>query len=57
MKNRTNVVITRDKNYKVKDAVVVTSVEEALKELKTYGEDEIYVYRRGKHLQTTSSVL
>ena len=43
LKNRTNVVITRDKNYKVKDAVVVTSVEEALKELKTYGEDEIYV--------------
>lgn len=43
LKNRTNVVITRDKNYKVKDAIVVTSVEEVLEELKTYGEDEIYV--------------
>lgn len=43
LKNRTNIVITRDKNYKVKDAIVVTSVEEVLEELKTYGEDEIYV--------------
>ena len=43
LKNRTNIVITKDKNYKVKDAVVVTSVEEALEELKKYGEEEIYV--------------
>lgn len=43
LKNRTNIVITRDRNYKVKDAVVVTSVEEALKELKKYEEEEIYV--------------
>lgn len=43
LKNRTNIVITRDKNYKVKDAIVVTSVEEALEELKKYEEEEIYV--------------
>ncbi|WP_461812311.1 dihydrofolate reductase [Faecalimonas sp.] len=43
LKNRTNIVITRDKNYKVKDAIVVTSVEEALEELKKYDQEEIYV--------------
>lgn len=43
LKNRTNIVITRDKNYKVKDAIVVTSVEEALEELKKYDEKEIYI--------------
>lgn len=43
LKNRTNIVITRDKNYKVKDAIVVTSVEEALEELKKYDEEEIYI--------------
>ena len=29
--NRTNIVITHDKNYKVKDCIVVHSVDEALK--------------------------
>ena len=43
LKKRTNIVITRDKNYNVKDAIVVHSVEEALEELKQYDEDDIYV--------------
>ena len=43
LKKRTNMVITRDKNYQVKDAIVVHSVEEALKELEKYSEEEIYV--------------
>ena len=43
LKRRTNIVITRDKNYQVKDAIVVHSVEEALEELKKYSEEEIYV--------------
>ena len=43
LKKRTNIVITRDKNYQVKDAIVVHSVEEALEELKKYDEEEIYV--------------
>jgi len=43
LKKRTNIVITRDKNYSVKDAIVVHSVEEALKELKKYNDDDIYV--------------
>ena len=43
LKKRTNIVITRDKNYNVKDAIVVHSVEEALEELKKYNEEDIYV--------------
>ncbi len=36
LKNRVNIVISRDKNYQVKDAVVVHSIEEALEEVKKY---------------------
>lgn len=43
LKKRTNIVITRDKNYSVKDAIVVHSVEEALEELKKYNSEDIYV--------------
>ncbi|MBQ8559204.1 MAG: dihydrofolate reductase [Tyzzerella sp.] len=43
LKKRTNIVLTRDKNYKVKDAIVVNSVEALLEELKEYDEEEIYV--------------
>ncbi len=43
LKKRTNIVLTRDKNYQVKDAVVVHTVEELLEELKQYDEEEIYV--------------
>lgn len=34
LKRRTNIVLTKDKNYKVKDAIVVNSIEELLEELK-----------------------
>lgn len=43
LKNRTNIVITNDKNYKVKDAVVCNNIEEALEELKKYKSEDIYV--------------
>lgn len=43
LKKRTNIVLTRDKNYEVKDAIVVHNVEELLEELKQYEEEEIYV--------------
>ena len=43
LKKRTNIVITRDKNYSVKDAIVVHSVDEALEELKKYNKEDIYV--------------
>lgn len=43
LKKRTNIVLTRDKNYQVKDAIVVNTVDELLQELKQYDEEEIYV--------------
>ena len=43
LKKRTNIVITRDQNYSVKDAIVVHSVEEALEELKNYNSEDVYV--------------
>lgn len=42
LKNRTNIVITKNPNYKVKDALIVHSIEEAMEEAKKY-EGEIYV--------------
>ena len=36
LKKRTNIVLTRDKNYQVKDAIVVNTVDELLQELKIH---------------------
>lgn len=43
LKNRTNIILSKDKNYKVKDAVVVNSVEELLEELKKYPSEDVYI--------------
>jgi dihydrofolate reductase len=43
LKQRLNVVITSDQNYKVKDAVVVHSIDEALEAVKGYKSEDIYV--------------
>lgn len=43
LKNRTNIVITKNKNYQVKDAIVVNSVEEALKEIEGVPGENVYV--------------
>lgn len=43
LKNRVNIVLTRDTNYKVKGASVVHSVEEALEEVKKYDTEDVYV--------------
>lgn len=43
LKNRLNVVITRDPNYSVKGAVVVHSIEEAIEAVKEYSSENIYV--------------
>ncbi len=43
LKKRTNIVLTRDKNYKVKDAIVVNTIEALLEELKKYDEEDVYV--------------
>ena len=43
LKNRTNVVLTGNKEYRVKDAVIVHSKDELMEELKKYDADDIYV--------------
>lgn len=48
LKNRTNVVLTRDAGYQAKGAVIVHSIPELLEELKKYEDDDIYVVGGGQ---------
>ena len=43
LKNRTNIVLTGNQNYQVKDAVVVHSEDELMDELEKYDTDDIFV--------------
>lgn len=43
LKNRTNIILSKDKNFKVKDALVVHSVEELLEQLKQYDSEDVYI--------------
>ena len=43
LKNRINIVLTANREFKVKDAIICHSVEELLEELKKYDSDDIYV--------------
>lgn len=43
LKNRTNIVLTHDTNYNVKDAIILHSMEELREELKKYPSEDIYI--------------
>lgn len=43
LKNRTNIILSKNKDYKVKDAVVADSIESLLKELEKYPSDDVYI--------------
>ena len=43
LKNRTNIVLTQNMDYRVKDAIICHSVDEVLKELKQYDSEDVYV--------------
>lgn len=43
LKNRTNIVLTHNKDYAVKDTVVVHSMDELHEELKKYDSDDVFV--------------
>ena len=43
LKDRTNIVISSNKNYKPQGVIVVHSIEEALEELKKYNSEDIYI--------------
>lgn len=41
--SRTNIIMSRDKNYKVDGAIVVHSTEELLEEVKKYDTNDVYI--------------
>lgn len=43
LKNRTNIILSANPDFKVKDAVVVHSLEELSEELKKYDSEDVYV--------------
>ena len=47
LKNRINIVLTENRSYKVKDAIIVHTKEELLEELKKYDSNELYVIGGG----------
>ena len=56
LKNRTNIVLTRNENYKVKDAIIVHSIEELMEEVRDHDprlaldghEDGLYFYKKNR---------
>ncbi len=43
LKNRTNIVITKDMDYKVDGAIVVHSIEDAIEAAKDFSDEDIFV--------------
>lgn len=43
LKNRTNIVLTTNKDYKVKDAIICHTIDEVLEKLKEYDSEDVYV--------------
>ena len=43
LKNRTNIVLTRNRDYHVKDAVIVHDLGELFNELEKYDTNDVYV--------------
>ena len=47
LKNRTNIVLTRNPDYRAKGAIVCHSVEETLKEIQKYPSEDVYIIGGG----------
>ena len=43
LKNRTNIIMSKNPSYNVKDAIIVHSIEELLEELKQYNTEDVYI--------------
>lgn len=43
LKNRTNIIMSTNKDYRVKDAVVVHNLEELLSQIEKYDTEDVYV--------------
>src|SRR3989344_279751 len=48
LSNRTNIIVTRNKTYRVYGGKVVHSIEAAIEEAKKYEQDEIFVIGGGQ---------
>jgi dihydrofolate reductase len=48
LSNRTNIVITRQKNYQAPGAIVVSSLQEAIEKAKAISDDEIFIIGGGE---------
>ncbi len=57
LKKRINIVLTHDRSYQVKDAVIVHDKEELLEELKKYREDDVFVVGGGSVYESAASLL
>ncbi len=43
LKDRTNIILSSNQNYQVKDAIVVHNVDELMEELKRYPDEHVYI--------------
>lgn len=43
LKNRTNIILTKDKNFKIANGIIVNSVDELLEKIKAFNLEDIYV--------------
>lgn len=48
LKNRINIVLTRDKNYKKEGCIICNSFDELFEELKKYDSDDVFLIGGGK---------
>ena len=51
LKNRTNIIITRNENFKAKDCVIMTSINEAIDYARKAGEKECFIIGGGQIYQ------
>jgi dihydrofolate reductase len=57
--NRTNIIITRQRDYKAPGTIITGSIEEALEKAKAFGDEEIFIigggdiFRQSLHLVDT----
>lgn len=43
LKNRTNIILSTNPDYQVKDAIVVHSIDELMEELKQYNSEDVFI--------------
>src|SRR3990172_6612257 len=57
LKGRTNIVITRQKNYDAKGAVVVNTIEKAIEVAKKAGEKEVFIIGGAEIYRQTTEMI